>query len=248
MPPRSRRSSSPHPAPPNVDLDEIAPWRFLIFNPRVTIVLSKSGAITGRLFELADWRREGLLARLRSKGFTVRTLDDRLLALPELPPPAPIGEPAEMQARRADRYSVFDPPIGAWRAIPARQSGDQTVVSLRAGWVVRRRHGRGSPSYHQAVRSEAGIELRPLSATEALLAGYAQAAQNPQATIIRATADERGYLLPAVEAPEPHRELLQRLGELTTGGWLIAPRGWPLARAVYERLGLRVEEPETPPL
>src|SRR5258705_8288105 len=76
---------------PGIDLEEIAPNRFMIHTQRTQALLSDEGTITGRLFELTTWRREGLLARLRERGFRVRTLADMTAALPAPPPPPPIG-------------------------------------------------------------------------------------------------------------------------------------------------------------
>src|SRR3954469_16735395 len=76
-----------------VDLEEIAPNRFLIHTPRINALIKGEGDITGRLFELTSWRREGLIVRLRERGLGVRTLDDRLAKLPGPPPAPPIGGP-----------------------------------------------------------------------------------------------------------------------------------------------------------
>lgn len=56
------------------DIDEIAPGRFMVRDPRANTLLKREGDLEGRLFTLRSWRREGLLARLRERGFRVRTL------------------------------------------------------------------------------------------------------------------------------------------------------------------------------
>jgi hypothetical protein len=104
--------------------------------------------------------------------------------------------------------------------------------------VVRLRGGGGAATYYQVLREgQAGAGLAPLSETDALLAGYAQAAEipRPPLTVLREDEDLR---LPDIELPPPHRELLRRLGQRGDAGWRVSARAWPLARAVYERLGL----------
>src|SRR5215218_5798417 len=75
------------------DLEEIAPNRFLVHTPRINALIKGEGTIAGRMFELTGWRRDGLIARLRERGFEVRTLDNQLDKLPGPPPAPPILAP-----------------------------------------------------------------------------------------------------------------------------------------------------------
>ena len=70
-------------------MDEVAPNYFALNNSHLATLLKSEGLIKGHMFELTSWRREGLLARLRERGFSVRSLADRLEALPL--PPAPLA-------------------------------------------------------------------------------------------------------------------------------------------------------------
>lgn len=244
MPSRSRHG---------LDLDEIAPGRFLIHNPRAQLLLKGEGTIAGRLFEQTSWRREGLLARLRERGFAVRTLADRIDGLPA-PPPAPrLGEAGwRPLASAVDHFSWFDPERVDWRPAELSTQNGAAGVLLRDGWVVRRRKGRGLSSYFLAFRERGGgIGLRPLGETEAILAGYAQAqARDPRPWLVErrpSSAPESGddLLIPGVLLPPPYREVLGLLGREAAEGWLVDQRGWPLAQALFERLGVRLSVEES---
>jgi hypothetical protein len=75
-----RSTKQPHRSA--IDLEEIAPNRFLVHTPRINALIKGEGKIAGRMFELTGWRRDGLIARLRERGFSVRTLGDQLDKLP----------------------------------------------------------------------------------------------------------------------------------------------------------------------
>ena len=107
---------------------------------------------------------------------------------------------------------------------------------------------------HGAYRSDLDADWEPVEpyrgqnanmhATEALLAAYTQAAAVDQPALsVRRTAQH--YYLPAIPLPPPHHQLMQRLGQPTEQGWQIDEQGWPLARQIYTRLGITLEEPET---
>jgi hypothetical protein len=222
-----------------IDLDEIAPDRFLVHNTRANATLKGEGDLSGRLFELTSWRREGLLARLRERGFSVRTLADRIAALPALPAPPSLGEPAwRPLSSPIEQFSMFDPPTLHWRPVEAESRAGQAGVMLQAGWVLRRRKGRGQPSFFVAFKERGGnIGLRALDETKAVLAGYAQAlAHDPRPWLAERHQD--AIALPDVELPPPHRELLRLLARDSGEGLVVDQQAWPLARALYERLGV----------
>jgi hypothetical protein len=115
-------------------------------------------------------------------------------------------------------------------------------VTIYAGWVLRRRKGRGTSSYHLAIAERGGgIGLQPLDETSAILAGYAQAMALDDRPLV---AERRGdrLLLPDVELPPPHRALLERMSERTEEGLLVHRRVWPLAQEVFGRMGVRLVE------
>jgi hypothetical protein len=244
------RSSSRQPRRPALDLDEIAPNRFIVHNPHAVPLLKGEGTIAGRLFELTTWRREGLLARLRERGFGIRTIADRIGALPAPPRPHPIGEPLWRPLTSAiEHFSHFDIERLAWQPLAPQAHGEAAGVSLRDGWVLRRRKGRGPSAFYMAARERGGgAGLKALDETSAVLAGYALAlAHDPRPWLV----ERRGadMLLPDVELPPPHRAALALFGRESEGSWLVdQERGWPLGRELFARLGVRlvVEEERSP--
>ncbi len=224
-----------------LDLDEIAPNRFLLHNPRVGALLKGEGVVNGRSFELTTWRREGLLARLRERGFSVRTIADRLEALPALPPPPPIGGPGwRLLAGAIEHFSHFDLRRLRWHPLAAETRDGAAGVTIYDGWVLRRRKGRGASSYYLAFKERGGgIGLRPLDETEAILAGYAQALELDDRPLL---AERRGddLLLPDVELPPPYRAALALFAKEGEEGPLVDRRGWPLAQELFGRLGVRL--------
>jgi hypothetical protein len=212
----------------------------MVNDPRTRPLLKGEGEFKGQVFELTSWRREGLLARLRGQGFTVRTLADQVAKLP-LPPPRPV--PIRDAALRPltseiDRFSYFDPLALSWVHVEPQEAHGEQVVMLREGWVVRRRRGRGASSFHQVfIERGGGVGLRPLGETEALLAGYAQATASHSREIAARRAGKE-YLLPDLELPQPYQAVLGRFAKLTPEGWRVMERGLPLAQELYARLGL----------
>lgn len=216
------------------DIDEFAPGRFVVRDSRANTLLKREGDLEGRLFTLRSWRREGLLARLRKRGFRVRTLEDRIRALPSLPPPFPMGDASWHPLPHAERWSVFDPQRLDWVPLPEEMRDGVVGCVVRQGQVIRRRQGRGVPRYALVA---AGATLRTIDETEALLRGYAQA-MTPNLTAQR---DGDRILLPAQPLPPPHRSLLRSLAVDTIGDRLvIAANAWPLVQAIYARLGVHL--------
>src|SRR4028119_779934 len=91
------------------DLDEIRPDRFIINNDKLRPVLRGEGVTVGKFFELVTWRREGLIGRIRMRGFNVRTLEDRVAAprgIKSIEPPGPEGVRVLHQPK--ERIAHFD--------------------------------------------------------------------------------------------------------------------------------------------
>jgi hypothetical protein len=241
--------SSKQPRRPAVDLEEIAPNRFLIHTPRANALLKDEGSLEGRLFDLTTWRRAGLIARLRERGFGVRTLADRLEALPEPPPPPPIGGPGwRPLASPIEQISHFDLRRLRWHPLGPETRDGLVGVTVYDGWVLRRRKGRGGSSYYLAFKERGGgIGLRSLDETAAILAGYAQAlALDPRPLLAErrlaasSTQTRDRLLLPDVELPPPYRAVLESISEKSDEGPLVDERSWPLAQELFGRLGVRL--------
>lgn len=216
------------------DIDEIAPGRFIVRDSRANTLLKREGDLEGRMFTLRSWRREGLLARLRERGFRVRTLEDRIRALPPPPPPFPEGSASWLPLPADERWSVFDPQRLDWVPIPEETRHDVVGCVVRQGQVIRRRRGRGVPRYALVM---AGATLRTIDETEALLRGYAQA----QTPVLTARRDGERIVLPSQPLPPPHRRLLRSLAVDTVDDCLVmTPDAWPLAQALYAHLGVRL--------
>ncbi|ABU59712.1 hypothetical protein [Roseiflexus castenholzii] len=216
------------------DIDEIAPGRFVVRDTRANTLLKREGDLEGRLFTLRSWRRDGLLARLRERGFRVRTLEDRVRALPPLPPPVPAGVAFWHPLPDNERWSVFDPQRLDWVPVPEETRNGVVGCVVRQGQVIRRRRGRGVPRYALVA---AGAMLRTINETEALLRGYAQAAT----PTLAARCDGARLVLPAHPLPPPHRSLIHSLAVDTADNCpVIMPDAWTLAQAIYARLGVRL--------
>ncbi len=223
------------------DIEEIMPNRFLVNNAHAFGVLRGEGERQGKLFELTSWRREGLIARLVARGFTVRTLADQLDGLPALPEAQPIGdEGLKPLATEHERYSYFDTTTTSWCSLEPFEHKGQRVVLLRDGWIVRRRKGRALPSFYVASLEPNGtIGLRPIDETSALLAGYAQASSTRPISLVARRA-EGHYVLPDVAIPKPYQDFLRHIAKKTQREWHITEPNWPLVVALFERLGMQL--------
>jgi hypothetical protein len=231
---------------PSLDLEEIAPSRFFIHNQQIRWLLKGEGTFSGPFFELSTWRREGLLARLRERGFDIRTLGDLAAALPAPPAdPPPIGGVGwRPLASALERVSHFDLRNMRWRSLaPERRDGVEGVA-IYSGWVLRRRKGRGPASYYIGRAERAGgVGLQPIDETKAILIGYAQALELDNRPLLAERHDDK-ILLPDVDLPPPHRALIQRFGIQHNSRLLVDEQMWPLAQEIFGRLGvlLRIDD------
>lgn len=232
---RSHRQRAPF------DLEEIAPNRFVVHNMHASGVLKGEGTIRGHMFELTTWRRDGLLARLRARGFRVSTLSERLDELPLPPPPPPLNGPGwRPLVSPIEQISHFDLRNLRWNPLTPSLRDDVSGVTVYAGWVLRRRKGRGAAAYYLALAERSGgIALRSLDETAAVLTGYAQAMALDDRPLLVEERDER-LLLPDVVLPPPYRALLQSMAEESSEGPLVRERDWPLAQELFRRLGVRL--------
>jgi hypothetical protein len=233
--PSKRRPGAP------ADIEELRPDLFVVHNPAAGPTLRGEGEREGDRFRLTTWRRDGLIARLRARGFAVLTLADQIAALPGLPPAAPLGPPLPRSFASAERVSVFggDPP--GWRPAPPAP-GEPDAPLIGEGQVIRRRKGRGPASYALVARGG----LRPLGEDEALRHGYAELSLGLPAPI-ELQPGEQGPLLPDLPLPAAHRSLLGRFAARTGDGWLISAGAVELAAALLARLGLRLHDRATEP-
>lgn len=220
------------------DIEELRPGLFIVHNPAAGPALRGEGERDGDRFRLTGWRREGLVARLRSRGFEVLTLADQIDALPALATAVPPGGFVSRPLAGGERVSYFSGrPLG-WAPAPAAPD-DAGSVELRVGWVIRRRKGRGPADYYRVAGPGA---LAPLDEDEALLAGYAQAALEAPAPLAVEPVPG-GLLAPDLPLPTPHRNLLGRFAERAPEGWRVAPEALPLLADLLARLGLMLLQP-----
>jgi hypothetical protein len=220
---------------PRLDLEEIRPDQYVVHNPQIAGLIRHEGELQDRMFRLTTWRRSGLVARLRQRGFRVSTLEDTIDALPAPPAPPVIGRAFWRVAEPNDRFSFFDPRTLAWQPLTLETRDDAPGVTLRTGWVVRRRKGHAPPTYFLALGPSSA---RPLDETAALLAGYAQAAE--ASTRLHTTWRDDTWAVPALDLPGPYRAVLRRIASAADDGWQIGPDAQPLAERLFARLGLAV--------
>ncbi|NJM06201.1 hypothetical protein HC891_08370 [Candidatus Gracilibacteria bacterium] len=188
----------------------------------------------GNRFTLTTWRRDGLIARLRARTFTVATLDDALDALPVLPSaPAP-GEllPRTLASGDAGAASTLRATVGRRSAL--------TMVShcWHLNTPLRRRKSRGAADFYHVTRDGAQAGIVPLSEQDALLMAYAQVQPLPPLALV---SSDGIYRLPAVELPPPQRALLKRIGEPFSDGWRVDAASLPFVRRLLVTLGIVIK-------
>ncbi len=228
----------------NIDLDEIRPDRFVIHNDKLRPLLKGEGVTAGKFFELVTWRREGLLARIRERGFNVRSLADRAAALHGIAPVAPLGAEAFRLLTQKERIAGFDRASLHWRELPVVEHNGKPGVRLRIGEAVRRRRSRGPGDYYIVAPGAAEqANLRAVSETDALLHAYALIAQSDAPVVLRFVEHADTYFVPQAQTtlPPPHRELLQLLANEKAEPWTIARSAASFAEAVFAKLGIMLE-------
>lgn len=228
----------------NIDLDEIRPDRFVIHNDKIKPWLKGEGVTIGKFFELGTWRRDGLLARLRERGFNIRTIDDRIAglgAIGAVEPPGAEGVRALSQAK--ERIATFDAAELRWRDLPIEQVDNRAVVRLRAGEPLRRRKSRGQGEFYIATHSQQDqINLLPVHETEALLRAYAQRALAGPIRL-RYTIHDDTIHVPqqAILLPTPHRTVLELIALDKAPAWTFPLAALPLATTIFAKLGITLQ-------
>src|SRR5262249_32248754 len=149
-------------------------------------------------------------ARLRERGFAVRTIADRLEALPEPPAPLSIGGAGWRPLTHAlEQISNYDLRRLRWHPLGPQRRDGGNGVRVSDGWAVRRRKGRGSASFYLAFKERGGtVGLRPLDETTAVLIGIAQSIEHDPRPLLAERRHLPGsgqggeaLLLPAIELP-----------------------------------------------
>jgi hypothetical protein len=233
--------SAPWQAP---DFDEIRPDRFIINNDKVRPLLKGEGVTVGKFFELVTWRREGLIARIRERGFNVRTLADRIAALGSVQPVATSGEESlRVLHHPKERIATFDRRQLHWCDLTPITRDGKPTVRLAANIAVRRRKGRGHADYYLTASSGDQIQFLPVKEIKALLHAYSRIAQEgPPVMLFYTKADEtltisrRQALL-----PQPHQEVLDMLSLPKAEPWTIPASVFELAQAVFAKLAIQLQ-------
>lgn len=213
------------------DLEELRPGRFLIHNPAVGPALRGEGVREGDRFTLTSQRRDGLMARIRARGFSVISLAERITALPALPATIPTGAMHVLPLAAHERVSVFRGTPPGWQPVTATDIPPHHVV-LYDGWIIWKRKGRGPGSYYLVEQRG----LHPLSRDEALLQGYAQSAAHTY--ILRIEPNDKGEItLPDLPLPREYEIVLGRIATRHGNSWLITTSDLPLVATLLGRLG-----------
>jgi hypothetical protein len=228
------------------DLDEIRPDRFVINNEKVRPFLRGEGEREGVFFQLQTTRRAGWIARLRMAGFNVRTLIDRINALPSIGSGIELGpEAIRPLATARERFATWDSHRLRWRDAPIEPIDNVPAVRLHVNEPLRRRKGRGGGDYFIAVPERPGrIGLKPVKEVDAIVHAYGLLASRGRPAILHYVETTDGYLVPANQSllPEPHREALARLALDHAERWVFAPDQFTLAEEIFEKLGIRLEQ------
>ena len=216
----------------------------MIHNDKLRPLLRGEGVTVGRIFELITWRREGLIARIRARGFEVRTIADRLRALPGLPDVAPPGEPGiRALASNKERYSIFDMQTLRWSDLQPETVFGKLAVRVRDNVALRRRKGRGKGDFYRSalVRNEL-INLLPCTETDALLHAYAQLGQLGSHPRIAAVRRVDGMFVDRRQAtlPTPHSDILALLAHGKAEVWTFPKAVLDLAGEVFATLGIEL--------
>ena len=226
------------------DLDEIRPDRFIINNDKLRPVLRGEGVTVGKFFELVTWRREGLIGRIRMRGFNVRTLEDRVTALrgiKHVDPPGPEG--ARVLHHPKERIAHFDSTRLHWCDLPTVDHGGKPAVRIASNIAIRRRKSRGHADYYITAPVVNGeINFLPTKEIAALIHAYSQIAQE-HPPVLRYTLADDIYSIPRQQAqlPEPHQEVLDMLAVDKAEPWRIPAPVIELAAGVFAKLGIDLQ-------
>ena len=227
------------------DLDEIHRDHFVINNEKVHPFLRGEGKREGVFFHLQNWRREGWVARLRSAGFNVRTLEDRVNALPSIRDDLTLGpEGVRVFSGAREHIATWDPQRLRWRDLPPILVDGAPALRLHVHEPLRRRKSRSGGDFFIAVPERPGrIGLRPVKETEAIMQAYALLAATGRPAVLTYRQIGDAYIVPADQAllPEPHREVLDRLSQESRERWTFDHAETSLAERVFQKLGIELE-------
>ncbi|HEY0737628.1 MAG TPA: hypothetical protein VGD69_22110 [Herpetosiphonaceae bacterium] len=226
------------------DLDEIRPDRFIINNDKVRPVLRGEGVTVGKFFELVTWRREGLIGRIRMRGFNVRTLEDRVTTLRGVKSVDPPGaEGVRVLHHPKERIAHFDSARLHWCDLPTIDHGGKPAVRLPVNVAIRRRKGRGHADYYiTATVGHGEINFVPTKEVAALIHAYSQIAQE-HTPVVRYTLADEIYTIPRQQAllPPQHQEVLEMLAVDKAEPWSIPAPVFDLAAGVFAKLGIDLQ-------
>lgn len=229
----------------SIDLDEIAPNRFIVRNDKVRPFLRDEGSIDGANFELRTWRREGWLARLRMAEFNVRTLDGRVAALGQIDPTQTLGaEVFRPLATSKEQWARFDGARLRWRDVPVVEQRSQRGVYLSFNEPVRRRKSRGSGDFFVIVpQREIGAGLLAVTEDEAVLHAYGLLASANHSPTLPFTFGNDHYQLrgEGILLPPRHAATLDLLSAEKLR-WTFGAATAQLAEQVFQKLGIDLVE------
>ncbi len=228
-----------------VDLDEVAPNTFVIRNNKARAILRGEGLISGATFLLQTTRREGWVARVRMSGFQIRTIADRIAALPALPSVVLGPEIWLPLPSPKDQIAVLDPVRLRWRDVMVIEQGGgatpQRGVRVAEYSAIRRRKSRNGGDFFQVLPGQRGATLQPIDESAALLLGFAAQGQRPRLAATVAGGD----LVVAgqdIVLPAQHAEVLGFLAQPKTR-WRFAPDARALAAQLFATLGVVLAAP-----
>lgn len=226
-----------------IDLDEIAPGRFLIHNVKVRGVLRGTGDIDGNNFVLTDWRRDSWLYKLEVAGFNVRTVESRLAELPRLPTDLERGpERFRPLATSKEQWAAFDGQRLRWRDLPVREQAGQTGVWLLLNEPVRRRKSRSGGEYFVSQAQGDGLNLHPVSDEVALLHAYGLLANSRQRAVVRFIRTKEGYQIEGSPLLPPRHAAVLDVLSSTSQPWTFPPISTAFAEQIFDALVIRLEE------
>lgn len=208
-------------------------------------MLRGEGIIIGKFFDLVTWRREGLMARIRERGFNVRTLADRVERLPAIGPvDPPLPEGVRVLSHAKERIATFQRDTLHWRDLPVIDHQGKASVRVPGNVAIRRRKSRGHSDYYITTPVGDGhINFLPTKEADALLHAYAQFALNEPPATLRFVESEDGYVVPERQAilPPPHQDVLSLLVRDKAERWTFPKNASELAEAVFEKLGIELQ-------